>query len=60
MLIHVTVQARDKETADRRWKNALGALDPARYPGLKLEVQVEPYWQELEELDDNGNRSDDG
>jgi hypothetical protein len=56
ILLQITVQARDKEAADRRWRNALNALDPARYPGLKVETQVEPYWAEKEELegDDGG------
>lgn len=51
ILVEVVIQAQSVSSADRRWTNALRALDPSRYPGLKITQQIEPRWIEIMEED---------
>lgn len=55
ILLEVTIQASNPQRADIRWNNALRALDPSRYPGMRITQQIEPYWSEIieEEINDN-------
>lgn len=52
-MLDVTVQALTADSAERRWNNALRALDPSRYPGLRITQTIEPYWIEEEPSDNN-------
>jgi hypothetical protein len=57
ILFQVTIQAASPEAADRRWARVLTALDTSRYPGMKIEQQIEPYWSEIIEEETNDNDS---
>lgn len=52
ILMEITVNAMNSDSADRRWNNALRALDVSRYPGMTIKQQIEPHWIEIIEIEE--------